>query len=95
VFSKNNPVLAFNDLANRTDLDEQEGMMHLFEGTVLAIRNSVWPLIKTLPKLMLRMLHDLSVCYSFQCALNFGEVHWRECTVFPRTTPDQSRRVQP
>jgi uncharacterized protein (TIGR02391 family) len=39
VFSRNNPVLAFNDLTNQTDLDEQEGMMHLFEGVVLAIRN--------------------------------------------------------
>ena len=39
VFSKNNPVLAFNELADQTDLDEQEGMMHLFEGVVLGIRN--------------------------------------------------------
>jgi uncharacterized protein (TIGR02391 family) len=39
VFSKNNPVLAFNDLSDQTDLDEQEGMMHLFEGAVMAIRN--------------------------------------------------------
>jgi uncharacterized protein (TIGR02391 family) len=39
VFSKNNPVLFINDLATTTDLDEQEGMMHLFEGAVLAIRN--------------------------------------------------------
>ena len=39
VFSKNNPLLAFNDLSDPTDLDEQEGMMHLFEGAVLAIRN--------------------------------------------------------
>ena len=39
VFSKNAPVLAFNALANQTDFDEQEGMMHLFEGAVLAIRN--------------------------------------------------------
>jgi uncharacterized protein (TIGR02391 family) len=39
VFSKNNPILVFNDLADQTDLDEQEGMMHLFEGAVLAIRN--------------------------------------------------------
>jgi hypothetical protein len=29
----------FNDLSDQTDLDEQEGMMHLFEGAVLAIRN--------------------------------------------------------
>ena len=39
VFSRNNPVLAFNDLGDQTDLDEQEGMMHLFEGAVLGIRN--------------------------------------------------------
>lgn len=39
VFSRNAPALAFNDLANQTDLDEQEGMMHLFEGAILAIRN--------------------------------------------------------
>jgi uncharacterized protein (TIGR02391 family) len=40
VFSKNSPVLAFNDLNDQTDLDHQEGMMHLFEGAVLALRNS-------------------------------------------------------
>jgi uncharacterized protein (TIGR02391 family) len=39
VFSKSNPILAFNDLADQTDQDEQEGMMHLFEGAVLGIRN--------------------------------------------------------
>lgn len=39
VFSKNNPLLAFNDLKDQTDLDEQEGMMHLFEGAILGIRN--------------------------------------------------------
>jgi uncharacterized protein (TIGR02391 family) len=39
VFSKNNPILAFNALADQTDLDEQEGMMHMFEGAVMAIRN--------------------------------------------------------
>jgi uncharacterized protein (TIGR02391 family) len=39
VFSKNDPVLAFNDLADQTDQDEQEGMMHLMEGAVLGIRN--------------------------------------------------------
>ena len=39
VFSRNGPLLAFNDLADQTDMDEQEGMMHLFEGTVLGIRN--------------------------------------------------------
>jgi uncharacterized protein (TIGR02391 family) len=39
VFSRNNPILAFNDLSEQADQDEQEGMMHLFVGTVLAIRN--------------------------------------------------------
>ncbi len=39
VFSRNNPVLVFNDLVDQTDRDEQEGMMHLFEGAVMAIRN--------------------------------------------------------
>lgn len=39
VFSPKAPVLAFNVLADQTDYDEQEGMMHLFEGAVLAIRN--------------------------------------------------------
>ena len=39
VFSRNNPTLAFNELLDQTDQDEQEGMMHLFEGAVLGIRN--------------------------------------------------------
>jgi len=30
VFSKNQPVLAFNDLKDKTDEDKQEGMIHLF-----------------------------------------------------------------
>jgi uncharacterized protein (TIGR02391 family) len=39
VFSKKNPILAFNSLKEQTELDEQEGLMHLFEGAVLALRN--------------------------------------------------------
>ncbi len=39
VFSKNNPILAFNDLKDQSELDEQEGMMHLFEGAAMGIRN--------------------------------------------------------
>jgi uncharacterized protein (TIGR02391 family) len=39
VFSRNSPLLTFSDLKEPTDLDEQEGMMHLFEGAVLGIRN--------------------------------------------------------
>ncbi|MCP5126678.1 MAG: TIGR02391 family protein [Gammaproteobacteria bacterium] len=39
VFSKNNPILKFNSLTTQIDLDEQEGMMHLYEGAVMALRN--------------------------------------------------------
>ena len=39
VFSKNSPILAFNDLSTQTDLDEQEGMMHLYMGATMAVRN--------------------------------------------------------
>jgi uncharacterized protein (TIGR02391 family) len=39
VFSRNDPILAFNDLSDQTKQDEQEGMMHLFEGAILGIRN--------------------------------------------------------
>jgi uncharacterized protein (TIGR02391 family) len=39
VFSRKNAVLAFNQLLDQSDDDEQEGMMHLFEGAVMAIRN--------------------------------------------------------
>jgi uncharacterized protein (TIGR02391 family) len=31
--------LVINDLSDQTDQDEQEGMMHLFAGAVLALRN--------------------------------------------------------
>jgi len=39
VFSASNPILRFNELANKTDRGEQEGMMHLYEGAILAFRN--------------------------------------------------------
>ncbi len=39
VFSIKKPILAFNPLADQTDFDEQEGLMHLFEGAVMALRN--------------------------------------------------------
>jgi len=39
VFSRNAPILMFNEIKDQTDGDEQEGMMHLFEGVVLGIRN--------------------------------------------------------
>ena len=39
VFSKQNPILKFNSLLDRTDEDEQQGWMHLYQGAVLGIRN--------------------------------------------------------
>ena len=39
VFSPNKPIVSFNSMRDQTDKDEQEGLMHLFEGAVLAIRN--------------------------------------------------------
>lgn len=39
VFSRQNPVLSFNDRKDKTDEDEQEGFMHIFEGVALALRN--------------------------------------------------------
>jgi uncharacterized protein (TIGR02391 family) len=39
VFSANKPLLAFNDLTNKTEKGEQEGFLHLFMGAVLALRN--------------------------------------------------------
>lgn len=39
VFSPNGPILAFNDLRDETDRDEQEGMMHLYEGVMIGVRN--------------------------------------------------------
>ena len=39
VFSRNNPVLRLNELKTTTDLDLQEGYMHLFAGAIQGIRN--------------------------------------------------------
>ena len=39
VFSVNKPILVFGDLSTQTGKDEQQGMMHLFVGAVLGIRN--------------------------------------------------------
>lgn len=39
VFSKKSPVLVFNELKDKSDEDEQEGMMHLFMGVAMALRN--------------------------------------------------------
>lgn len=39
VFSKQKPLLKFNSLSDRTEEDEQQGWMHLYQGAVLGIRN--------------------------------------------------------
>ncbi|MFA7708450.1 MAG: TIGR02391 family protein [Candidatus Pacearchaeota archaeon] len=39
VFSVNSPILKFNNLISQTDKDEQQGLMELFAGAMLGIRN--------------------------------------------------------
>ena len=39
VFSPNNPILKFNDLNTETEKSEQQGMMFLYAGAMLALRN--------------------------------------------------------
>lgn len=39
VFSAKNPTLRFSDLATETERSEQEGMMYLYAGAMLALRN--------------------------------------------------------
>lgn len=39
VFSPKNPVLKFSDLQTQTEQSEQQGMMFLYAGAMLALRN--------------------------------------------------------
>lgn len=39
VFSAKNPILRFNDLVSESDRSEQQGLMHLYAGAMLAFRN--------------------------------------------------------
>ena len=39
VFSPKSPILRFNDGVSESDKSEQQGMMHLFTGAMLAFRN--------------------------------------------------------
>ncbi|WP_175846322.1 TIGR02391 family protein [Burkholderia arboris] len=39
VFSPKGPILKFNDQQNDSEKSEQEGMMHLYEGAMMALRN--------------------------------------------------------
>jgi uncharacterized protein (TIGR02391 family) len=62
VFSKNQPILAFNERRDRTEEDEQEGMMHLFLGAVLALRNPrVHTLLDDSPEMALEYIALISL----------------------------------
>lgn len=39
VFSSNSPILKLNKLSNQSEIDEQEGFMHIFAGSMQGIRN--------------------------------------------------------
>ncbi|MBN1364158.1 MAG: TIGR02391 family protein [Syntrophaceae bacterium] len=39
VFSVNDPILKFNNLKNEEDISEQQGMMFLYAGAMMALRN--------------------------------------------------------
>ncbi|MFH1394039.1 MAG: TIGR02391 family protein, partial [Candidatus Micrarchaeota archaeon] len=38
-FNSRNPKLRFSELKTRTEIDEQDGFMHIFMGSMLGIRN--------------------------------------------------------
>lgn len=62
VFSANKPILAFNDLFNQTEKDEQEGFMHLFMGAALALRNPrAHAILDDLPEIALDYIAFLSM----------------------------------
>ena len=62
VFSKNKPMLAFNDLSDQAGADEQEGMMHMFVGVVLALRNPrAHALLDDAPELALEYIALISL----------------------------------
>lgn len=41
VFSVKAPILSFNDRSDQSDIDEQQGLMHLFIGAAMGIRNPI------------------------------------------------------
>lgn len=63
VFSLKAPLLRFNKLRDRTDEDEQRGMMELFAGAVAALRNprAHNPLIKDSPERALEYIAFISL----------------------------------
>jgi len=62
VFSVRNPVLKFNDLQDDSDRDEQRGMMLLFSGAVMGLRNPrAHKLIKDDPERALEFIAFVSL----------------------------------
>lgn len=62
VFSPKNPLLRFNELSNETDRSEQEGMMYLYTGAMLAIRNPrAHQIIEDDPELALEYISFLNL----------------------------------
>jgi uncharacterized protein (TIGR02391 family) len=62
VFSPNGPVLRFNDLADQSDKDEQQGFMMMFSGAVAGLRNPrAHKLIKDDPERALEFIAYVSL----------------------------------
>lgn len=61
VFSTNKPLLRFNDGATESERSEQEGMMHLYAGVMLAFRNPrAHEIIKDDPEKALEVISFIS-----------------------------------
>jgi uncharacterized protein (TIGR02391 family) len=62
VFSANSPVLKFNALQDKSDLDEQKGFMQMFSGAVAGLRNPrAHKIIKDEPALALEFIAFISL----------------------------------
>jgi uncharacterized protein (TIGR02391 family) len=62
VFSPNSPVLRFNDLADQSERDEQQGFMMMFSGAVASLRNPrAHKLIKDDPERALEFIAFVSL----------------------------------
>jgi len=62
VFSPKSPILAFNDLADESDRDEQKGFMMMLSGAVAGLRNPrAHKLIKDDPEQALEFIAFISL----------------------------------
>jgi uncharacterized protein (TIGR02391 family) len=61
VFSSNNPLLRFNNLATDSEKSEQQGMMYLYAGAMLTFRNPrAHALIEDDPEMALEIVGFIS-----------------------------------